>query len=74
MSQPRSGARALSLIAPSALSVNSSTDQGGGKRRGELKRPLTRGRFLMHFVRQADSAETLRAFYVTSSSIWPSFS
>ena len=38
------------------------------------KRPLTRGRFLMHFVRQADSAETLRAFYVTSSSIWPSFS
>ena len=36
MSQPRSGARALSLIAPSALSVNSSTDQGGGKRRGEL--------------------------------------
>ena len=36
MSQPRSGARTLSLIAPSALSVNSSTDQGGGKRRGEL--------------------------------------
>ena len=36
MSQPRSGARSLSLIAPSALSVNSSTDQGGGKRRGEL--------------------------------------
>jgi len=33
MSQPRSGACALSLIAPSALSVNSSTDQGGGKRR-----------------------------------------
>jgi hypothetical protein len=31
MSQPRSGARTLSLIAPSALSVNSSIDQGGGK-------------------------------------------
>ena len=39
------------------------------------KRPLTRDRFSFYAFHAAGRlSRTLRAFYVTSSSIWPSFS